>query len=306
MLDLDHFKEVNDTRGHAAGDEILRWVVAVMEEAIRPMDTLGRVGGDEFAVIVPGAGPDDSATVARRIQHALEARAPASTGVAVFPADGADRDELQRSADAQLYAGKRGRGTPIKMTAKELSWATALARAVDERMAVQHEHSWMVAEYAVGVAGRLGWSERDLELLQMAAILHDVGKVSIPDHVLRKPPPLSERDWETIKQNPVRGAEMVSRIQGLETIVPWIRHSLERFDGSGYPDGLRGEAIPLACRILHVADAYDAMTCERPYRPAMSEQEARAELACGVGTQFDSRCVETLDAYLEMQSPVGI
>jgi diguanylate cyclase (GGDEF)-like protein/putative nucleotidyltransferase with HDIG domain len=306
MLDLDHFKEVNDTRGHAAGDEMLRWAVDVMEETVRPMDTLGRVGGDEFAVIVPGAGPDDSAAVAGRIQRALEARAPASTGVAVFPADGADRDELQRSADANLYAGKRGRGTPIKMTAKELSWATALARAVDERMAVQHEHSWMVAEYAVAIAGRLGWTERDMELLQMAAILHDVGKVSIPDHVLRKPQPLTDRDWETIKQNPVRGAEMVSRIQGLETIVPWIRHSLERFDGSGYPDGLRGEAIPLACRILHVADAYDAMTCERPYRPAMSGQEARAELARGAGTQFDSRCVETLDAYLDTQAPVNV
>jgi diguanylate cyclase (GGDEF)-like protein/putative nucleotidyltransferase with HDIG domain len=305
MLDLDHFKQVNDTRGHAAGDEMLRWAVDVMDETVRPMDTLGRVGGDEFAVIVPGAGPDDSAAVAGRIQRALETRAPASTGVAVFPADGADRDELQRSADAKLYAGKRGRGTPIKMTAKELSWATALARAVDERMAVQHEHSWMVAEYAVGIADRLGWGERDMELLQMAAILHDVGKVSIPDHVLRKPQPLTERDWEAIKQNPVRGAEMVSRIQGLETIVPWIRHSLERFDGSGYPDGLSGEEIPLACRILHVADAYDAMTCERPYRPAMSAQEARAELARGAGTQFDPRCVETLKAYLETRSAVS-
>jgi diguanylate cyclase (GGDEF)-like protein len=301
MLDLDDFKDVNDTRGHGAGDEILCWAVEVMEETVRPMDTIGRVGGDEFAVIVPGAGPEDSGTVAARILRGLETRAPASAGVAVFPADGADRDELQRSADAKLYAGKRGsrtRGSAVKMTAKELSWATALARAVDDRMAVQHEHSWKVAEYAVGIAGRLGWAERDLELLQMAAILHDVGKVSIPDHVLRKPQPLNEREWETIKQNPVRGAEMASRIQGLEKIVPWIRHSFERLDGSGYPDGLSGDDIPLACRILHVADAYDAMRCERPYRPAMSDQEARGELVRGAGTQFDPHCVETFDAHL--------
>ena len=304
MLDLDRFKEVNDTRGHAAGDEILRWAVDVMDETVRPMDTIGRVGGDEFAVIVPGAGPDDSAAVAARIRRALEARAPTSAGVAVFPADGADREELQRSADAKLYAGKRVRETPIKLTAKELSWATALARAVDERMAVQHEHSWKVAEYALGIAGRLGWGERDMELLQMAAILHDVGKVSIPDHVLRKPQPLTERDWEAIKQNPVRGAEMVSRIQGLETIVPWIRHCLERFDGTGYPAALSGHDIPLACRILHVADAYDAMTCERPYRPAMSGREARAELVRGAGTQFDPACVETFEAYLQSQAVV--
>jgi diguanylate cyclase (GGDEF)-like protein/putative nucleotidyltransferase with HDIG domain len=299
MLDLDHFKNVNDTRGHAAGDEILRWAVDVMDDAVRPMDTIGRVGGDEFAVIVPGAGPDDTGAVARRIVRALEPRAPASAGVAVFPADGADGDELQRAADAKLYAGKRGRGTEIELTAKELSWATALARAVDDRMAVQHEHSWKVAELAVAIAARLGWSERDRELLQMAAILHDVGKVSIPDHILRKRQPLTDKDWEAIRQNPVRGAEMASRIQGLERIVPWIRHSLERYDGSGYPVGLRGEDIPLACRILHVADAFDAMTCERPYRPALSPAEARAELRRQAGAQFDPRCVEILDAYLE-------
>jgi diguanylate cyclase (GGDEF)-like protein len=298
MLDLDHFKEINDTRGHAAGDELLRWAVEVMEETVRPMDTIGRVGGDEFAVLVPGVGPDDCEIVAGRIRDALQARAPASTGVAVFPTEGADRDELQRSADAKLYAGKRGRLTTIKMTAKELSWATALARAVDERMAVQHEHSWKVAEYAVGIAARMGWSEHDLELLQMAAVLHDVGKVSIPDHILRKPQPLNEREWDAIKQNPLRGAEMVARIEGLETIVPWIRHTLERFDGSGYPDGLSGESIPLACRILHVADAYDSMTSERPYRPAMSEREAHDELTQGGGGQFDPQCVEAFRDYV--------
>ena len=243
-LDLDHFKEVNDTRGHAAGDDLLRWAVDVMRDTARPMDTVGRIGGDEFAVIVPGAGPDDSAAIARRLQTALAARAPTSVGVACFPTDGADRDELQRSADTKLYAGKRGRNTPMKMTAKELSWATALARAVDERMAVQQEHSWKVAQYCVGIADRLGWPERDLELLQMAAILHDVGKVSIPDHILRKQKPLTESDWEAIRQSPVRGAEMVARIQGLETIVPWIRHSLERYDGSGYPAGAERRRDP--------------------------------------------------------------
>jgi HD-GYP domain-containing protein (c-di-GMP phosphodiesterase class II) len=250
-------------------------------------------------VIVPGAGPDDSTAIARRLQTALAARAPTSVGVACFPTDGADRDELQRSADTKLYAGKRGRATPMKMTAKELSWATALARAVDERMAVQHEHSWKVAEFAVGIAERLGWEERDRELLQMAAMLHDVGKVSIPDHILRKQKPLTESDWEAIRQSPVRGAEIVSRIQGLETIVPWIRHSLERYDGSGYPAGLSGEAIPPACRILHVADAFDAITSGRPYREPQSRADAMAEMTQNAGTQFDPACVEALARYLE-------
>jgi diguanylate cyclase (GGDEF)-like protein len=294
MLDLDHFKEINDTRGHAAGDDVLRWAVDVMNDIVRPMDVVGRIGGDEFAVAVPGAGPDDSGTVARRLQAALKDRAPASIGVACFPTDGADREELQRAADVGLYAGKRERPTKIKLTAKELSWATTLARAVDERMAVQHEHSWKVAEYCVSIAEQLDWSERDLELLQMAAILHDVGKVSIPDHILRKRDPLTEKEWEAIKMNPVRGAEMVSRIQGLETIVPWVRHSHERIDGAGYPDGLSGDAIPLACRILHVADAFDAMVSGRPYRRPMTSEQAIEELRRHAGAQFDAECVEVL------------
>jgi diguanylate cyclase (GGDEF)-like protein len=292
MLDLDHFKDINDTRGHAAGDEVLRWAVEVMGDVVRPMDIIGRIGGDEFAVAVPGAGPDDSAVVARRIQRALAGQAPTSIGVACFPTDGADRRELQRSADLHLYAGKRDRPLSIKLTAKELSWATTLARAVDERMAVQHEHSWNVAEYCVGIAERLGWSESEVELLQMAAILHDVGKVSIPDHILRKRDPLSEREWEAIKLNPVRGADMISRIPGLEQIVPWVRHSHERLDGNGYPDGLAGRAIPQACRILHVADAFDAMVSGRPYRRPMTSDQARQELRRCAGTQFDPECVE--------------
>ncbi len=304
VLDLDHFKEINDTRGHAAGDEVLRWAVDVMSDVVRSMDVVGRIGGDEFAIAVPGAGPDDSNAVANRLQEALADRAPASIGIACFPSDGADYEELQRAADAGLYVGKRERPKArLKLTAKELSWATTLARAVDERMAVQHEHSWKVAEYCVEIAEQLGWSERDLELLQMAAILHDVGKVSIPDHILRKRDPLTEKDWEAIRMNPVRGAEMVGRIQGLETIVPWVRHSHERMDGGGYPDGLSGDAIPQACRILHVADAFDAMTSGRPYRRPMSAEEAFEELRRHAGTQFDPECVELFASQIRVEEP---
>jgi diguanylate cyclase (GGDEF)-like protein len=307
MLDLDHFKEINDTRGHAAGDDVLRWAVDVMNDVVRPMDVVGRIGGDEFAIVVPGAGPDDSALIAGRVQKALADRAPASIGVATFPTDGADREELQRAADSGLYVGKRGRASRpegIELTAKELSWATALARAVDERMAVQHEHSWKVAEHCVAIASRLGWSERDLELLQMAAILHDVGKVSIPDHILRKRYPLTDKEWEAIKLNPVRGAEIVGRIQGLEAIVPWVRHSHERLDGAGYPDGLEGAAIPAACRILHIADAFDAMVSGRPYRRPMSYEEALEELRRCAGNQFDPDFVELFAEQLPISEPV--
>ena len=139
----------------------------------------------------------------------------------------------------------------------------------------------------------------------MAAILHDVGKVTVPDHVLRKREPLTEREWEAIKRSPVRGAEMVARIQGLEEIVPWIRHSHERFDGSGYPSGLTGEKIPPACRVIHVADAFDAMVSGRPYRAAVSTEEALVELRLHAGTQFDPECVERLEEYFEFRDGIG-
>src|SRR5215212_10102619 len=289
-----------------AGDELLEWALEVMGDAVRPMDSIGRVEELRFAIVAPGAGRDDSAAIARRLRDALGDRTPASAGVACFPADGVEREELERHAERQLdlpgVGSHRGRWRHERRGSKELSWATTLARAVDERMSVQHEHSWRVAQLAVEIAGRLAWAEPQKELLRMAAILHDVGKVTVPDHVLRKRDPLTEREWETIKRSPVRGAEMVARIQGLEEIIPWIRHSHERFDGSGYPSGLSGEDIPTACRVIHVADAFDAMVSGRPYRAALSAEEALAELRLHAGTQFDPECVERLEEYLQFAS----
>lgn len=312
MLDLDHLKQVNDTRGHAAGDEQLRWAVGQMEGVVRrSMDAVGRVesdssavgriGGDEFAILLPGASPHDTAQVADRVQVALAARAPASLGVACFPADGADSGELLSHADDQLYARKRWRSAPAGPNGRELGWATALAGAVDERMAVRHEHSRQVADYSVAIAERLGWAGDDLEAIEMAGMLHDIGKVSVPDRVLRKRDPLTEEDWAQIRQHPVVAAEMLARIDGLERIVPWIRHSHERPDGAGYPDRLSGEAIPPASRIICVASAFDAMTSDRLYGSALSVEEALEELRANAGTQFDAECVA---AFVELQSPL--
>ena len=289
-----------------AGDELLEWALEVMGDAVRPMDSIGRVEELRFAIVAPGAGRDDSAAIARRLRDAIGNRAAASAGVACFPADGVDREELERHAERELdlpgAGSHRARWRHDRRGSKELSWATTLARAVDERMSIHQEHSWRVAELAVEIAERLGWPEAQKELLRMAAILHDVGKVTVPDHVLRKREPLTEREWEAIKRSPVRGAEMVARIQGLEEIIPWIRHSHERFDGSGYPSGLSGEDIPAACRAIHVADAFDAMVSGRPYRPAVSPDEALAELRLHAGTQFDPECVERLEEYLQFAS----
>jgi diguanylate cyclase (GGDEF)-like protein/putative nucleotidyltransferase with HDIG domain len=302
MLDLDRFKQVNDVHGHAAGDEILRWTVSSLQPTLRPTDALARIGGDEFAILLPAAGRYDTTEIAQRVRATLAERVSVSVGVACFPLDGADRDELERHADAELYAGKKS--SPLfRPSGKELSWATALAQAVDDRMAVKHEHSLKVAEYAGAIARQLGWPEAELELLHIAAILHDVGKVSVPDHILRKPGELTEKEWAEIRKHPLAGADIVARIEGLEPIVPWIRHAQEHFDGSGYPDELSGEAIPLAARILHVANAFDSMTTDRPHRPAISHDEALAEVRRHAGTQFDERCVTALENYLRARSP---
>lgn len=297
MIDLDHFKDVNDTRGHAAGDELLRWTVATMHQCVRPMDAVGRLGGDEFAILLPGTGHADGLEIARRVRDALAARTPVSAGVACFPAHGVDREELQRYADAELYASKDGRAAQLAPGRRELSWAAALAHAVDLRMAAPGEHASIVARYASAIGEEIGWDGANLRRLRMAAMLQDVGKVSVPDRILQKPGPLTPEEYDEIKSHPIAGSELVGRVEGLEPILPWIRHAQERFDGSGYPDGLSGEAIPLASRILHVANAFAAMTSLRPYRQAMSEEAALGELRRHAGRQFDPRCFEALEAH---------
>ncbi|HWX73659.1 MAG TPA: diguanylate cyclase [Solirubrobacteraceae bacterium] len=306
LLDLDNFKSVNDRGGHAAGDELLCWSVRALERAIRPGDAVGRLGGDEFAVLFPELDPSEALKMAGRLADALRERAPASVGVAVFPSDGGTLDELMHQADLRLYASRDGRyETGAGRSSEQLSWAATLAHAVDLRMNAEHNHSLEVAELAVAIAARLHWSSETLGLLRLAAILHDVGKVAIPDSVLRKPGPLNEEEFELVKQHTRIGAELVSRIEDLDMITDWIRHSHEHFDGSGYPDGLRGEEIPEASRILLVADAFDAITSSRPYREGRSSAHARAELQRNAGTQFDPVCVaallEHLDACAEVE-----
>jgi diguanylate cyclase (GGDEF)-like protein/putative nucleotidyltransferase with HDIG domain len=298
LLDLDNFKTVNDLHGHSAGDELLCWVVEGMQRTVRPMDTIGRLGGDEFAVLAPGLSHPDAAVFGERIRAVLSERIMVTAGIACFPVDGLDPDELQRHADAHLYEQKHGLAVSFAAGQRELSWAATLAHAVDARMASPTEHSATVARYAAGIAQRLGWGGADLAYLRVAAMLHDVGKVSLPDQILRKPGPLDDREYEEVKTHPAIGADFVNRVDGLSPIAVWVRHSHEHFDGSGYPDALSGEDIPLASRILLVADAFDAMTSDRPYREALPQEEALDELRHNAGRQFDPRCVAAFEEFL--------
>ena len=300
MLDLDHFKEVNDRHGHAAGDELLCWVVSTLTRSVRPGDAIGRIGGDEFAALLVDISPVDALERTSRLLEALSERAPCSVGLASFPIDGSELEDLMRQADVRLYASRHGR--PARESApnvERLSWATALAGAVDLRMHAGHGHSCAVAEHAVAIAARLGWPPDRLGMLRIAATLHDVGKMTIPESILCKPDRLTPEEFEQIKAHSAAGALLVSGVDGLEQIVPWIRHSHESYDGSGYPDGLCGEAIPQASRIMLVADAFDAITSTRPYREGLCVAQAREELERHAGSQFDPQCVAALLEYLD-------
>jgi diguanylate cyclase (GGDEF)-like protein len=306
LLDIDHFKPINDRYGHAAGDEILCWVVQTLAKVIRPADSIGRLGGDEFAVLFADIEPTDALACAERIKLALSERAPSSVGLATFPLDGSTLEELTRRADVRLYATRHGRTKPETPEPTErLSWAATLAHAIDMRMDAEHEHSRAVGDWAVAIASVLGWQADMLGMLRIAAMLHDVGMIQVPDRILSKPGPLEADERAAIEAHTSTGAEMVAQIEGLETIVPWIRHSHERFDGSGYPDGLSGEAIPQASRVLLVADAFDAITSTRPYREALSVADACEELERHAGTQFDPACVEALLAHVRGPAGVG-
>jgi diguanylate cyclase (GGDEF)-like protein len=307
LLDVDRLKLVNDIQGHEAGDDLLRWVVGTLQATVRPIDAIGRLGGDEFAVLFADTESADAVEIVSRVTAALSERAPCSIGLATFPLDGESLDELLRHADRRLYTSRYGRPEhPRTSTDERLSWAATLAHAVDMRMNAEHEHSRSVADRAVSIAEALGWEQEMLGLLRIAAMLHDVGKVTIPDTILCKPGRLTDEEFELIKGHSIAGAELVSHIEGLATIVPWVRHSHESFDGTGYPDGLSGESIPQASRIMLVADAFDAITSTRPYRQALSVEHAREELERHAGTQFDPECVRALLRQLDAEGDRGV
>ena len=291
MFDLDDFKGVNDRDGHGAGDALLVLLVELMTAVLRPLDAVGRLGGDEFAVILPGASGADAAVVLDRVQAALAGRVAVSSGYAAFPADGLTAPELHRSADAALYAAKAARPAGRGTTGVDLSWATAMADAVDRRMGASHGHAVSVAGYAAGsppgsagprrTSGRCGSRRRCTTSARSPS----------PTGSCRSPGRSTETELEAVRRHPMTGAQIVARVAGMEEIAAWIGHSHEHFDGSGYPRGLAGDAIPHAARILLVADAFDAMTTDRCYRRALTDEAALEELDRNAGGQFDPDCV---------------
>ncbi len=317
LMDLDCFQRVNDAFGHAHGDALLAQVAACVRRAARGSDEVCRVGGDEFGLALQGAGAQTAHAVAERIREALAAsRGPdgaplsASFGIAVFPDDAADRQELFRRARGALYWAKRhGRDRTVVFDAHvvqaldtdehiarietqgTLATIQALAAAVDARDPATQFHSRNVASLARSLADSFGFDEKRARALEIAALLHDVGKIGVSDAVLQKRGPLTPAEQALVREHVILGERILSSIQ-MREILPWVRHHHERWDGCGYPDGLAGDAIPFEARILAVCDAYDAMTSNRPYRAALSTSAALQELDLCMGTQFDPIVVE--------------
>jgi diguanylate cyclase (GGDEF)-like protein len=314
MVDIDDFKLVNDLRGHPLGDEALKRVSDSMRACLRDDDAIFRIGGEEFAVLVPGLAADDAVEVAERLRRAV-ARTPfelplrVSIGLASSPHDATDRDGLLERADAALYAAKAaGKDRTSVATAEEQahgdhgSVPQELLDVLRRKDGPTLGHSAEVAAVAVSVGTALGLEPERLASLRLAAQLHDIGKVAVPDTVLNHPGPLDEQQLRLIHVHPMVGAE-VAKAWGLAHIARFLLEHHEHFDGGGYPAGLAGEQISLEARIIHAVDAYCAMTAERPYRAALSADAARAELRACSGSQFDPDVVSALEAELEGQRP---
>jgi len=320
FLDLDYFKAYNDTQGHTAGDRVLELIGPLVSGALRNTDLAFRYGGDEFAIILPQSATNDALVVAERVRNRIatemnksEIKISASLGLASWPTDGVTADELVNAADRALYSAKDAGGnrtciaskllpslgmpaTTRTTTEKEvLSIIHNLAATIEARDPYTYGHSRKVSTYAVSLAEAVGLSTDKVATISTAALLHDIGKIGVPDEVLSRVDKLEPEAWELIRTHPKLSTTIVGHVVSLVSCLPAILHHHERWDGAGYPAGLKGNEIPVEARILAIADAFDAMTSARPYRGKLSYKKVLQELKRCAGSQFDPRLV---DAFL--------
>jgi diguanylate cyclase (GGDEF)-like protein len=326
LVDFDDLKSVNDRHGHPVGDLVLGQVASRLRQGGEAF----RLGGDEFAVLLPRQDERQATAVARSIVERvasldMEGVGPVtvSAGVAMYPTHGTGRDELIRLADSALYWAKKDGKNRVRAYAAEsilranleqiadtpdraaqYRAAESLAKAVDERDAYTGSHSQRVGDYSARIARRLGADGPAVELTRLAGSLHDLGKLAIPEEVLRKPDALDESERLMLERHPQIGFRMLESL-GVQPVAEWVLHHHERWDGAGYPNRLVGDQIPLGARIIFVADAYDAMTSDRDYRQAMPQQDALAELERCSGTQFDPAVVKALAEELRIPLESG-
>lgn len=337
MLDLDFFKNVNDTFGHQFGDYVLQELADILKAHCRQVDTPSRYGGEEFAILLPNTPSDDAQVLGERLRKKIAAHDFARNNVATKltisigvsswkPEAPITQEGLLYRADASLYevktSGRNGvltweRAHHCEKTSRVsyldeqrmadlrnrlgnlsrdlkhtyLSAVNSLLSAVKVRDNYTLSHSYDVSYYALAIAGQMGLSEAESEVIKNASNLHDLGKIGMDERMLCKPGKLTEKEFEVMKEHPRMAAEILRPLKFLSKEITLIIHHHERYDGAGYPHGLAGDSIPLGSRIIAVADAFSAMTTERPYRRMMSSEAAIQELVAGSGGQFDPEVV---------------
>ncbi len=324
--DLDRFEEVNDRSGHQVGDLALQRVARLLERGKRDVDAVARVGGKQFALVLPDTDAHGAFVVGERLRSELRDEflgdavpITISFGVAGYPRDGETAAALLRATEEAQQAARwsggdrtmlhdpamrnlpvsEGQGRDIA-SERFVAVMLDLAEAIDLRFSGSARHSETVGRYAEMMARELGLSAQLTSRVRLAGLLHDIGKVGVPDSILHKPGRLTAEELAVIRRHPELGAQMLSH-PSLADVREWVGSHHEQPDGRGYPRGLKGEEVTLQARIIAVADAYEAMTSERSYRSSMDHTAAREELERCAGTQFDARVVRALCTLLERE-----
>ncbi len=319
LMDVDDFKAFNDNLGHSVGDRVLQTVADQLRLMTDRVGIVGRFGGDEFIVILPDQGRSEAEAFAAALQDWLSGAGPltasaglrvrVSWGAAVFPEDAANRQRLLAAADARLYvakrAARRAQAEPAPANAGNgpslpcaFDFLGHVVSSIDSRDNYTRAHCERTAEHAVMLAQELGLSPAVQRILRLAALLHDVGKIGIPDGILRKAGALTPEEFAIVKHHVSIAGHLIVDLPNAEEIRSLVLHHHERWDGSGYPDGLKDDEIPYLARILAVADAFSAITLSRPHRLALSCREAYRELKRVAGSQLDPELVNAFGSVV--------